>query len=103
MTEAQYRARRAILRNAEEFTVAGTPHQGIFTIISPGSARRFLDDAAIEAAGRPLWLIVVPDTDTTEEADDIDWDSMTLTVLKVVRRLLRGDLLYKALIAHVAP
>src|SRR5437667_6659601 len=100
MVEAQYRARRAILRNAESFTANGVSRKGIFTTLTPGQARRFIDDATLGTANRPIWLITVPDNDGTVDTDSISWDSLTLTILKIVRRRLRGTLMFKLILAH---
>jgi hypothetical protein len=103
MVEARLRARRSILRNAESFTAKGVGRKGVFTVISPGSARRFLSDGAIEGAARPIWAILVPDFDTTLVTDDIDWAGQSLTILGIVERGYRGTVLYRFILACPAP
>lgn len=100
MVEAQYRARRAILRNSESFIANGFTRKGIFATISPGQARRYLDDSTLSLTNRPIWLITVPDNDGTAPTDAISWDGLTLEILKIVRRRLRGTLMFKLILAH---
>jgi hypothetical protein len=101
MVEAQYRVRRAIAVRGDTFTVGGVSHKALVFMISPGQARRYLSDAAIDAATRPIYSFVVADNDTTVASDTITFDGFSLAVLAIVRRRSRGNLVFKMIFAAV--
>ena len=99
MVGAQYRARRSILLHSEDFTASGSARKGIFAIMSPGAARKYLPDSVIDPANRPIWAIFVPDDDATVDTDTIAWDGLSLTILGIVDRRMDGTLLFKIIFA----
>ncbi|MCH8274217.1 MAG: hypothetical protein IH851_05455 [Armatimonadetes bacterium] len=99
MVEAQYRARRAILLHSEDFTAGGSGRKGVFGIISPDGATRYVTQTVVDAANSPIWAIVVPDDDGTQPTDTITWGSLTLSILKIVERRLRGTVIFKLILA----
>jgi hypothetical protein len=100
MMEALHRVRRAIASRAESYTVGFSSRKGVFALISPSRAARYIPQATIDTANRPIWAVVVADSDATVAGDVISWDGLSLTVLKVVKRRYRSTLLFKLLIAH---
>ncbi|HWP30475.1 MAG TPA: hypothetical protein VNK96_01935 [Fimbriimonadales bacterium] len=100
MVEVQYRARRTILRHADTFTVSGNSRKGIFAMITPGRAKVYVPSSLVDSASRPIYLIIVPDDDTTVPTDTISWAGKTLTILKIIEERLRGELVFKMIIAH---
>ncbi len=100
MTEAQYRFKRSILQNGESFTANLIAKKGVFSVISRTGAANYLPIATVDGANRPLWGIFVPFDDTTVLTDPIVWDGLNLTLLKVIRRRWRGNVMYRLLIAH---
>lgn len=100
MAETQYRIRRTIARQGETFMVGAVSHTGIVTMMSPGAARRYLTDAVVDLGTRPIYAIYVADDDTTVVTDTITYDGLTLPVLRIIRRRLRGELVYKVIFAR---
>lgn len=100
MVIAQHRFRRAILKQAESFTANGVSRKGIVSIIPPSLANRYLDTPTLDSANRPIYAFFVPDNDGTAESDPIAWDGLSLSILKIVRRRMRGTLLFKMILCH---
>lgn len=63
---------------------------GIVTLLHPEAARRYLTDAEIDAAARPLYAIVLKHDDGTVDDTAIEVNGVAATVLKVIERRLRG-------------
>lgn len=100
MVEAVFRVRRIIERHGETFQAGGADHKGVFGIISSGVAKRYAASAAVDVANRPLWMVVVRDDDTTQTTDIISWAGLSLTILAIVERRLRGAAVLKVIVAH---
>lgn len=100
MVEAQHRIRQTIRQSGETYTVGTINRKGVVTLMSPRLAALYLTQAIIDNANRPLYAIFVPDNDATVATDTISWDGLTLSILKIVRRRLRGTLLFKIILAH---
>ncbi|MER3414560.1 MAG: hypothetical protein C4341_10130 [Armatimonadota bacterium] len=100
MVEAVFRVRRVIERHGETFHAGGSDHKGVFGIISSAVAKRYATSAAVDGANRPLWMVVVRDDDTTQVTDTVVWAGLSLTILAIVERRLRGAVVLKVIVAH---
>ena len=99
MTGAQYRLNRVIERCGEQIGVGEGATVGIVTLLHPEAARRYLTDAEIDAAARPLYAIVLKHDDGTFDDTAIEINGIAATVLKVIERRLRGVVICKLAVA----
>ena len=99
MTGSQHRLNRIIERCGEQIGVGEGATVGIVTLLHPEAARRYLTDAEIDAAARPLYAIVLKHDDGTVDDTAIEINGVAATVVKVVERLLRGEVVFKIAIA----
>lgn len=99
MTGAQQRLSTAIARLGETITLASGTTTGIVTLIHPEAARKFLTDAEVGSASRPIYAIAVTHDDDSLDTTSITVNGKTLTVIRVVERRLRGVTLYKLALA----
>ncbi|MDQ2985707.1 MAG: hypothetical protein M3R13_03160 [Armatimonadota bacterium] len=100
MSGAQYRLLRFIERCGEAITVGAGSTKGIVTLMHPDAARKYLTDAEVEAANRPIRAIVLLHDDSIIATTAITVNGENLTVVKVVDRRVRGVTLYKLAIAY---
>ena len=100
MLAAAHRVRAAILSIAETFEVSSTERKGVFAIASPEIAAKYADQSAVDSSDRPIRLIIVPDDDTTDLTDTIDYAGLSLSILNIVARRYRGAVLFKIIVAH---
>lgn len=91
----------ALVRLGDGFEVSLEERTGVFQLAAPERALTFLSSAEFEAANRPVWEITVPFDDETAESDEIDWNGMTLTVLRAVDVRIGGETVVRTLIAAV--
>jgi len=84
MTAIQRRLKNVIERTGDTFTIAGSPHKGVFTVLSPTAARDYLPQSEIDAAPRPLRLVYTAFDDASAAGSLVLWSALTLTVRKVV-------------------
>jgi hypothetical protein len=98
MTGAQYRLSRVIVRCGEDIAVGEGSTRGIVTLLHPEAARKYLTDAEIDAAARPLYAIVLKHDDASAETE-LEVNGSPVTVLKVIERTLRGVVICKLAIA----
>ncbi len=94
------RVRKAIRLVGESFEVASVAHRGVFSIATSEVAAKYADQAAVDSSNRPLWLIIVPDNDTTSVVDTIDYAGESLAILNIVQRRHRGAVLFRIILAH---
>ena len=99
MTGSQYRMSRIIERTGEEITVGEGATVGIVTLIHPEAARKYLTDAEIDAASRPIYAIVLKHDEGTVDDTAIEVNGVPLTVSKVIERTVRGEVIYKLALA----
>lgn len=99
MTGAQNRISRVIERCGEQIGVGEGSTVGIVTLLHPEAARRYLTNAEVDAAARPLYAIVLNHDDGTVDETAIEVNGVAATVLKVIERALRGSTVYKLAIA----
>ena len=99
MSGAQYRMSRIIERIGEEIAVGEGTTVGIVTLIHPEAARKYLTNAEIDAAPRPIYAIVLKHDDGTVDDTAIEVNGVPLTVSKLIERTLRGTTIYKLAIA----
>jgi hypothetical protein len=100
MSGGQHRLTRAILRCGEEIGVGAGSTVGIVTLLHPEAARKYLTDAEIAAAPRPLYAIVLRHDDSAVATTQIVVNGVTLTIAKVIERRLRDVTIYKLAIAY---
>jgi hypothetical protein len=94
----QRRFQEIVKRSGENFTVSATTHKGIFGILPPGMAARYLTQAVLDASERPIRSVYVAWDDTTAFGDIATWDSLDWTVQKVVSVRNRGVVVAKLLV-----
>jgi hypothetical protein len=100
MTGAQYRISRIIERCGEDIVVGEGETRGVVTLLHPSAARKYLADAEIDSAGRPLYAIVLKHDDGAVDDTAIEINGVSATVVKVIERQLRGVVVYKLVIAY---
>lgn len=98
MSVVQDRVTGLVARYGEDFTVGGAAHRGVFSNMTPGTARAYLTQAEIDAAALPLWACLVAHDDTTAVGNTVTWNSLTLTVKKIAQARLAGGLVAKMLV-----
>jgi hypothetical protein len=98
MTGAQYRVSRVIERCGEDITVGEGSTVGIVTLLHPEAARKYLTDTEIDAAGRPIYAIMLKHDDGIAETE-LQVNSDAVTVIRVIVRQLKGVTVYKIALA----
>jgi hypothetical protein len=98
MTGAQYRVSLVIERCGEDITVGEGSTVGIVTLLHPEAARKYLTDTEIDAAGRPIYAIMLKHDDGIAETE-LQVNSDAVTVIRVIVRQLKGVTVYKIALA----
>ncbi len=94
MTPLQKRFKRVIQFNGETLTINTTPQVGLFGIVSPGQARRYVNDGVVNSvSNRPFTTLYLSSDATISESDQVDRAGVTLSVLKVLDLRQRGEVL----------
>ena len=99
MTGPQHRLNRVIECCGEQIGVGAGSTVGIVTLLHPEAARKYLTEAEIDAAARPLYAIVLKHDDGTVDNTAIEVNGVAATIVTVIERTLRGTTVYKLAIA----
>lgn len=98
MTPMQRRFKGTVSRLGETFTIGGSPHVGIFGILSPGVAARYVTGSVLDAAARPIRSSYVAFDDTATPGSSAVYEGATFTVQKVLAIRHRGETVAKLLV-----
>lgn len=98
MTALQLRVRNAIRNAGETFEVGMTTGVGVFSLVSPGYASRFLTELELDSLARPLRVAAVPFDDGTTVGSTVEWNGLDFSVEKVVEIRHRGQTIAKTLV-----
>lgn len=98
MSALPARAKAALLRVADPFTVSGNTRRGWFRVCSYGRALLYATPAEVDTYARPLRTLTVPHDDTTAVGDTVSWNSLTLTVKKAVELRVSGEKVARVLL-----
>lgn len=98
MTRLQARARGAIRRHGDAFTVSSVSHFGVVSPLPIGLAQRYADATAFASSGPPWQGVLVPWDDTTTVGQVATWNGLTYTVRAVVPREAYGQTVAKLLV-----
>ncbi|HRF61143.1 MAG TPA: hypothetical protein PLH94_14665 [Fimbriimonadaceae bacterium] len=98
MTALQLRVRNAIRNVGDGFKVGLVSGVGVFSVVSPGYASRYLTDVQLDTLARPLRIATVPFDDATTAGATVEWNSLNLTVQKVVDIRHRGQTIARTLV-----
>jgi hypothetical protein len=98
VTLLQRRFKAVIERLGDTFTVGGTPGKALVAVLPFADAQTYLTSAEITAAAKPIHAMYVPFDDATATAAAVDWNSLTLTVLRAVELRLQDESVLRMLI-----
>ncbi len=98
MNALRSRLSGVLKRYGEAFTVGGAATTGIFCPLPPERAKTYLTDAEVAAASRPMWLSYVPHDDPSTVAASVAWNSLALTVKRIVDVRVQGATVGKILV-----
>ncbi len=89
------RIAKAFLRSGEQFTVGSNTYRGVFSILSTGTMRNYLDDPEVLAITHPALMLTTQGDAVIAVNDTITRDGVTYTVLRVSNHRLAGVLAVK--------
>lgn len=98
MSRIPSRIGAALSRIADEFTVGANTRTGVFWPCPAEEQGAWLTTTELGAAGRPVWLAVVPAGDVTAVADTVVWNGLTLTVKRAIPLRWRGETVARQLV-----
>lgn len=98
MTVLQGRFTGIVDRLGETFVISGGSHKGVFGILSPAVAARYVSGSVIDAAARPIRSVYVAHDDTAAVGNSAVWEGGTYTVQKVIPIRFRGETVAKLLV-----
>lgn len=90
-----HRVRSWIAIRGESFSIGGVSRRGIFGVLTRAEARVYTPEAVLDAAGTPLYGIMVRDDDSISVSQTVVWAGLSLTVHSVVPRRMFGQTLFK--------
>ena len=98
MSALQTRAKNAVLRVADTFTVSGNARKGWIRICSYGRALLYATPAEVDTYSRPLRILLIPHDDPTSVGDTVVWNSLSLSVKKSADVRFRDETVAKVLL-----
>lgn len=98
MTGATRRSQSLIDKYGETFLVGAVQHVGIFSYVTVGTDKSYMPGTDVDSAGVPLYICLVRDDDTTALADVIAWNSLALTVKRILQARFRSEVASKMLV-----
>ena len=98
MTALQSRFLTLVDRLGENFTIGGVTHRGIFGILPPSVAGRYVVQAVLDASDRPFRSVYTAYDDTSDEADIVTWNSVIYTIRRVVEMRVGGVVVSRLLV-----
>lgn len=98
MTVLQRRFKGIVDRFGDTFVISGASHRGVFGILAPAVAARYVTGSVIDAAARPIRSAYVAHDDTAAVGNSASWEGGTYTVQKVVPIRFRGETVAKLLV-----
>ncbi|MBL8065733.1 MAG: hypothetical protein JNM34_07730 [Chthonomonadaceae bacterium] len=82
----------------EDFSVGAANYRGVFSNMTTGTARAYLTGFEIDTAILPIWCCLVP-PDTSIAIDDlVSWNSLPLTVKKILEARYKAGVVAKMLV-----
>lgn len=85
------RVTAAIERVGGPYTIGVSEGIGVFSVLKSEVARAYLTEAEWEAAARPVWLVHLAAGAAVAEEDEMEWNGLTLAVLRTVDVSLGGE------------
>lgn len=99
MVEAVFRVRRTIERLGEAYLIGVSERKALVATLTPTEARRYVSQSVIDGSNRPIYVFLIRDDDSLSLSDTITYHSLSLSVLSILPRYLRGAVVCKMVLA----